>query len=189
MAFVVAEREVRGLTADEVMRMVEVGILSEDEPVELLHGALTRKGVKGPPHSAVVARVVRWLDPAANADRFEVRIEAALVVPDRHSLPEPDVSVVAAGGDPRRHPTAAPLVVEVAISSLRTDTRVKPALYAAAGVVELWVVDVVGRRLEIFGEPRGDAYERRATVAPPATARPTALEIEPLDLGQLFAGL
>lgn len=41
MALVVGDREVRPLTAHEVMRMVELDVLGEDEPVELLHGVLT----------------------------------------------------------------------------------------------------------------------------------------------------
>jgi hypothetical protein len=48
MALTVGERAVRPLTADEVVRMVELGILSEDEPVEVLHGVLTKVSAKTP---------------------------------------------------------------------------------------------------------------------------------------------
>lgn len=43
MAFVLGDREIRPLTAEEVLRMVEAGVLHEDEPVELLHGVLTAR--------------------------------------------------------------------------------------------------------------------------------------------------
>ena len=58
MALTVADRDVRPLTVDEVMRMVELGILAEDERVELLHGVLTEKAVKGPEHEALKTRLL-----------------------------------------------------------------------------------------------------------------------------------
>lgn len=189
MAFAVEDREVRPLTADEAMRMVELGILGEDEPVELLHGVLTRKPVKSPEHETVKMRLNRALVLRAAAAGCDVRVEASLVVPDRTSLPEPDLVVVESGGDPYRHPTTALLVVEVAVSSLKIDTGIKPALYAAAGVPELWVLDVPRRRLERFSDPRPDGYGRQDTLAPPARVELPGLAVEPIDLGELFAGL
>ena len=55
MVLTVADRPVRPLTADEVIRMEQLGILSEDEPVELLHGVLTVVSAKTPAHEAVDA--------------------------------------------------------------------------------------------------------------------------------------
>ncbi len=189
MAFTLGERDVRPLTADEVMRMVEAGILSEDEPVELLHGVLTEKSVKSPPHEAVKSRLIKWLAAHASAGGHEVRVEASIVVPDRTSLPEPDISVVAAGGDPLRHPTTALLVVEVALTSLRTDTTVKPALYAAAGVPDLWVVDVPARRLRIFSDPHAGSYAAERVVGEHEVVKPRHVDVPFLDLAELFAGL
>jgi len=185
----IGDREIRPLTADDVLRMVAAGILSEDEPVELLHGALTRVSPKSPAHGAVLARLVRWLLASGLPAGLDVRTEHPLVVPDRTSLPEPDVAVVVPGGDPHRHPTSALLVVEVSVSSLRADLSVKPALYAAAGVPELWVVDVPGRRVERFRDPDGRHYASRSTHVPPERLRPVAVDVPPLDLGELLAGL
>jgi hypothetical protein len=53
MELTVGDRRVRPLTADEVMRMVEAGILGYDEPVELLHGVLVKVSAKTPAHEAV----------------------------------------------------------------------------------------------------------------------------------------
>lgn len=189
MALTVGDRVVRPLTADEVLRMVELGVLSEDEPVELLHGVLTEVSPKSPAHEAVKLRLIRWLAPGMAAGTYDVRVEAPIVVPDRTSLPEPDIAVVAAPGDPLRHPTTALLVVEVAVSSLAIDTKVKPALYAAAGVPELWVVDVDARRLRVLTEPGPGGYLRLDVLAPPARVRPDRLAVEALDLDALFAGL
>ena len=53
------------------------------------------------------------------------------------------------------HPTAADvlLLVEVADSSLAYDRGPKLALYARHGVPEVWMVDLVGRAVEICREP------------------------------------
>jgi Uma2 family endonuclease len=189
MALTVGDRPVRPLTADEVLRMVELGILSEDEPVELLHGALTRKAVKTPQHEAVKARLVGWLAQGAGSGGYEIRVEACLVVPDHTSLPEPDLMAVAGGGDPLRHPATALLVVEVSWSSLRVDIGVKPALYAAAGVPELWVVDVPAGRVLVLTEPGETGYAQEHVVGSGEHLRPHALEIAPLAVDALFAGL
>jgi putative restriction endonuclease len=189
MALTVGDREVRPLTADEVLRMVEAGILSEDEPVELLHGALTAVSPKSPAHEAVKTRLQTWLWRGAAEGTYLVRVEAPLVVPDRTSLPEPDLAVVAVGEYTTRHPTAALLVIEVAASSLQTDTTLKPALYAAARVPELWVVDIPGRRLHVLTDPRPDRYAVTTILEAGATVSPGHITATPLALADVFAGL
>jgi Uma2 family endonuclease len=186
MAFVVGDRPVRPLTADDVMRMVDAGILSEDERVELLHGALVEVSPPSPEHAAVKARLVEWLFAP---ERYAVRTEDALVVPDRTSLPEPDIAVVERGEYLHAHPATAHLVIEIAIASRTIDTKVKPPLYAAGGVPEYWVVDVPARRLRVFREPRADGYGSETIVGPEGRLEPLAVDVAPLDLGELFRGL
>jgi Uma2 family endonuclease len=188
MALTVGDREVRPLTADEVMRMVELGILDEDEPSELLHGVLVARAVKSPGHEVVKRRLNQWLVEHARAGGYEVGIENPIVVPDRTSLPEPDIAAVAQGGDPRQHPTSALLVIEVAVSSIRTDTEVKPALYAAAGVPELWVVDVAARQVRRFTSPAADRYLVDETFNE-GRLSPDGVAVPPIALADLFAGL
>jgi len=86
------------------------------------------------------------------------------------------------------HPVTALLVVEVAVSSLRIDTAIKPALYAAAGVPELWVIDVPGHAVRVFADPRPEGYTTTRTVREGAIT-PSAVEAEPLDTAALLAGL
>jgi Uma2 family endonuclease len=189
MAFTVGEREVRPLTADEVLRMVELGILDEDEPVELLHGALVRMSAKTPAHEEVKVVLNQWLTESARRGGYVVRVEASLRVPDRTSLPEPDIAVVPAARDRRSHPEWALLVIEVAVSSLRTDTRVKPALYAAAGVPELWVVEPTRQRVHIFDEPTPTGFDRVRVIGGHEHVTPQYVDVPPLSLEELFAGL
>jgi Uma2 family endonuclease len=187
MAFTLGDRPVRPLTADEVLRMVEAGILGEGRRVELLHGALTEMSPQSPEHAEIVVRLTRWLDAAL--PRFVVRGRSPLMVPDRTSLPEPDIAVVEPGEYLRAHPEGALLVIEVASSSLEIDTRIKPDLYAAAGVPVYWVVDVVTKRVRVFREPRGGGYAARTMLGPDGSLAPVAVDVAPLELAELFRGL
>jgi Uma2 family endonuclease len=97
--------------------------------------------------------------------------------------PGPDLAVVV--GTPRdyltAHPTTAVLIVEVANSSLAYDRREKAHIYAAAGVPEYWVLDIVGRQLLIFRDPipdaaalRGHRYATQTTHADTDSVSPQA---------------
>ena len=187
MAFVLGDRSVRPLTVDDVVRMVEFGILGEDEPVELLHGVLTAVSAKTPAHEELKMRLVRWLDSTAEGHR--IRIEGAFRVPDRTSLPEPDIAVVEPGSYHAEHPSTALLVIEVAVSSVRTDTAIKPALYASADVPEVWVVDVAAKRLVMFRDPGPAGYATETVLGPTARAKPLRVDVGPLDLADLFRAL
>jgi len=75
------------------------------------------------------------------------------------SEPEPDVALVAVADWSREHPRTAFLVVEVAESSQAKD-RLKAVLYAAAGVVEYWNVDVHADTVEVHRDPKATGYQR-----------------------------
>jgi Uma2 family endonuclease len=71
--------------------------------------------------------------------------------------PVSDIAVVP--GSPRdytEHPRGALLVVEIAESSLAYDCGPKADLYAAGGIREYWVVDLVHRRVVMHRDPVSD---------------------------------
>jgi Uma2 family endonuclease len=152
----------RRFTAVEVLRMVEEGILGDDEPVELLDGELVVTPPQGPAHAAVVSDLDGRLREVYR-ERFHVRAQCPLGGVD-DSLPEPDLAVVR--GKPRDyiavHPsgTDVVLVVEVARTSQALDRR-KARSYARIGVPMYWLLDLGARRLEVRSEP--DADEFRST--------------------------
>jgi Uma2 family endonuclease len=150
---------VRRLTADEAMRMVEAGILGEDEPVELLDGVLVEMSPPGPEHVDATINLAERLREAY-VGRGRIREEKPLAA-GAYSLPEPDIAVVrgAAGTFAKRHPTGAEavLVVEIAWSSQRENRR-KAAIYAAGGVEVYWLLDLAARQLELRTTPEDGAY-------------------------------
>lgn len=167
--------------------MVELGVPEDIERLELLHGVLVEKMSKGEPHERVKHQLMYWLVRGLPVDAYEVRIESSFALPDQHSLPEPDLLVALASPIVRR-PSEALLAIEVSDTTLRTDLAVKLPMYASADVPEYWVADVNSREILVHTNPRGDCYTsiRRVTTGELA---PRRLEIEPLDLDALFAGL
>lgn len=151
---------IRRFTAEEAMRMVDAGILGEDEPVQLLDGVLVAMSPEGPEHAYAITRLSERLREAYPG-RERILEEKPLAV-GTYSLPEPDVAVVRgdAGTYAHRHPagTETVLVVEVAFSSQRGDRR-KASIYAAGGVEVYWLLDLAARRLELHTMPVNGAYQ------------------------------
>lgn len=144
---------------DEVLRMVELGVLGEDEPIELLDGELIVMSPQGTGHRLVVVELTERLR-AVYSDKFHIAPQVPMLA-DGFSLPEPDVAVVR--GRPRdyrdRFPTGPDmiLVIEVSNTSQSAD-RAKAPLYARAGVAEYWRIDLPSRTLELHREPSDEGY-------------------------------
>jgi Uma2 family endonuclease len=150
---------IRRFTGDEAIRLVETGIVGEDEHVELLEGALVEMSPQGPEHASAISMLADRLRETYRG-RAHVREEKPVSI-GPYSLPEPDIAVVRGNTKnyARRHPVGAEciLVVETAFSSQRIDRR-KGRIYAAGGVEVYWLIDVVGRKLELWTAPVDGAY-------------------------------
>jgi Uma2 family endonuclease len=131
------------LTVDQYDQMIESGILTKNDRVELIRGEIVPKMPSNPPHSGIVNRLTRLLSPL-----IQNRALLALQNPVRlkDSQPEPDVSVLRLSPDDytTRHPTPADVfvLIEVSDSSLDRDLDVKVPLYAENGIPEYWIVDL-----------------------------------------------
>jgi Uma2 family endonuclease len=159
-----AQSHTRRFSPGEVLRMVETGILREDEPVELLEGRLVIVTPQGPTHAALVGALADRLLLAYGAG-YAVREEKPIELAD--SLPEPDVVVVRGSqlDYAARHPGPSDVVlaVEVALTSQRLD-RDKARIYARGAVAVLWLLDVPARRLEVRADPQPDGSSRSMCV-------------------------
>lgn len=161
----------RRFTVDEYHRLIEVGILTEDDRVELLEGWIVLKMAHNPPHDLAIELAEEALRPRLPAG-WRIRIQSAITTAD--SEPEPDLAV--ALGSPRargnRHPGPADLalVIEVADSSVTADRDDKGRIYARAGIACYWLVNLIDRRVEVYTDPSGPvsspAYGQRQDCAP-----------------------
>lgn len=143
----------RRWTRKEYERLIELGIIREYEPLELIGGQLIVAEPKGSPHATAVELTAQALSRAFG-EGWAVRAQNPIALDDE-SEPEPDVFVVP--GTQRdysdAHPSSAALVVEVSETSLAFDRRHKGSLYARAGVSDYWIVNLVDQRLEIYRHP------------------------------------
>ena len=139
----------RAWTRAEYDQLIARGSFSPDEHLELLGGQLVVREPQGSRHAVAIELAHRALQRAFGpAWRVRVQLPIAL---EAESEPEPDLSVVA--GDPRAsslsHPADPVLIVEVAETSLTFDREHKGSLYARAGVMDYWIVNLIDRQLEV----------------------------------------
>src|SRR5690349_3673211 len=81
----------RRFTVAEYHRMIETGVLTEQDPVELLEGWVVFKMARNPRHDNTLARLQKVLNRLLGPD-WEIRGQLAVTTDD--SEPEPDVAVV-----------------------------------------------------------------------------------------------
>lgn len=148
---------VHPLTVADVDEMVRVGILDEDDHVQLLDGVLVEMSPQGNPHAYAIRRLNALAAAAVAASGLELSIQSPLDVGSTISLPEPDVAIIPLTGRDER-PAGALLVVEMGNTSLRIDLGRKAEIYATAGVPDYWVLDVEHRLLVVHREPVDGRY-------------------------------
>jgi Uma2 family endonuclease len=140
----------------EYHKLIEIGVLTEDDDLELLDGYLVNKMPRNPPHDAAIQKIQRRLFRALPPD-WDLRIQSAVTL--SHSEPEPDLAVVR--GDETHYLTNHPvpadigLVIEVADSSLDSDRIDKGRIYAEDGIAYYWIVNLVNRQIEVYTLPSG----------------------------------
>lgn len=141
---------------DEYYRLAELGFF-EGKRVELIEGEVFEMPPMLSPHVTAVRLSANTLERAFGP-AYHARSQVPLSLGDR-SDPEPDVAVVP--GDVRdyasQHPTTAALIVEVSDSTLNYDRATKGSLYARAGIVEYWILNLKARQLEVYRDPVADA--------------------------------
>lgn len=153
-------------TVDEYYRMAEVGILSEDDHVELLEGEVVEMSPIGSRHAACVRRLDALLNREA-AQLALVSVQSPIRL-NEFSEPQPDVALLRPRGDfyAEDHPTPADvlLVIEVADTSVEYDREVKLPLYAEADIPQILIVNIPADLIESYAEPVGGAYQRVAQI-------------------------
>jgi len=177
------------ITVHDYHRLAEIGVLAPDARVELIEGEIIDMAPIGNDHQSIVDQLTRILVRAAGDDAI-VRTQGSIRL-SQWSEPEPDVVLLKPRADFYRGEfalgTDALLVIEVSDTTLRYDRDRKVPLYARHGVPEVWVVDVVGNALLVYGDLRDGKYERHVALERPASVAVTHLSSVTLDVATLFA--
>lgn len=150
----------RQFTAQEFERLFEVGILADDERVELIEGEIVQMSPINVAHSSCVLRLNALLAGLSRGMAL-IGVQGPIRL-DARTVPQPDVAVLTPRADYYRKAHPGPgdvlLLIEVADTSLSYDRNVKSLVYARFGIQDYWIVDLSGRTVEVHREPRGDRF-------------------------------
>lgn len=155
--------------------------------VELIHGVIVEMSPSSELHELTVERLLRWAFRNFDESLYSIRANSPLRVGD--SEPQPDILVLGLDRPHGSLPSAAALVIEVAVSSIRRDTLVKPDIYAEA-VAEYWVVEPEPRTVTVHRDPGPDGYRQVSTHGVDEMLAPREIQVlQPIALDDLFAAV
>jgi len=158
--------------------LAKTRLFKEDDHIELIEGEIIDMAPIGPPHTSIVTRLTDLFYELYRKSAI-VRVQNPIQLGDG-SEPEPDIALLRLREDlyAVAHPTNKDVLlsVEVAETSLKYDRDVKVPLYAVHAIPEVWIVDVIKQRIEIYREPSDGIYQTKLTVKKGQTLTPTGLE-------------
>ncbi|PSQ97224.1 MAG: hypothetical protein BRD55_02765 [Bacteroidetes bacterium SW_9_63_38] len=167
-------------------QLVEAGVLSEEDRVELIDGRIVPMSPQNSRHATAVTLCRQALD-AACPDGCFVRTQAPLAL-GTHSEPEPDLALIS--GRPSaywtEHPTTAALVVEVADTSLEKDRSEKRRLYATHDIPEYWIANLTAPAVEVYRGPEDGEYTTKRTLDRTETLHLSAVSADPIAVSNLI---
>ena len=152
-------------------RMIEAGILTPDDKVELIHGEIVTMAPMGNKHLFLTNYYADRLLETYRGEAWvisqsPVQIQTDQTQPD--SEPEPDLTVLRLPVNryKERKPQAEDvlLIIEVSDSTLNYDRGKKLSLYAEAGIPEVWISNIQDNVLEVYREPKQPTYGVRLTL-------------------------
>jgi Uma2 family endonuclease len=140
---------------EEYYKMVDAGIFTEDDRVELIEGEVVEMSPIGSRHAACVKRLNALLSRLSGV-RFIVSVQDPIRLSER-SEPEPDLALLKRREDfyaeRHPHPEDVLLLAEVADTSIEYDRSVKLPLYARSGIPEVWILDPDSGTVEVHAGP------------------------------------
>ena len=147
---------------DEYYRMAEVGLLSEDDRVELIEGEIVEMSPIGRTHAGTVNRLNKFLNRKLD-DSVIVSIQNPVRIDD-FSEPQPDLALLKPRKDfySKSHPGPEDVlvVIEVSDTTVNYDRNRKLPLYARAGIVEAWLIVLPKDIIEVHSQPRNGKYQK-----------------------------
>jgi Uma2 family endonuclease len=156
---------------DEIMAMVEAGIIADDERFELIDGEAVPKPARSLQHEMIRGSLNAWWIKRG-AGQFHLGSQTILRL-NASSFLEPDFVFFASTTKLKDlAPANALLAVEISDSTLHYDTGRKAKLYATHGVTELWAIDTDTLQTHIFTKPSAEGYLERHLIEPDQVLAP-----------------
>lgn len=129
---------------------------------ELIDGDLIERTGKKRPHVVALSLLYGWLIQIFG-NHFVSPGTPIDVAPRDNPTNEPVPGLVVTAQEAEYYssnplPADLRLVVEVSDTTIGFDLRTKAGLYARAGIVEYWVLDIAGRRMVVHRDPGAGRY-------------------------------
>ncbi len=151
---------------DQYHQLVESGVLA-DRQVELLNGIIVEMPPEGMPHVVYCGDTAEYLRELLG-NRAKVREAHPITLPN-DSEPEPDIAIVVRHSHRylSHHPAPADIfwLVEYSNTTLKKDLNDKKRIYAEAGILEYWVVNLKTSELIVFRDLTTDTYQAELKLA------------------------
>ncbi len=159
-----------------------------DRKIELIRGELIEMNPAGPLHDDLITYLTDWSADHRDRTQTVITSQTGLNLPEQISRPEPDLMWLRKDRYRQSHPTASDvqLAIEVAYTNLAYDLEQKRLLYAAAGIIEYWIVDADASCIHVHRDPQDGDYQTRSVSQPPQTLSPCVCPTAVLDLADLF---
>jgi Uma2 family endonuclease len=163
------------ISLEEYERMAAAGVF-EGRRLEYVRGEIRQMSPKGDRHEDMVDWLEDWSHESVRGKPVRVRVQNSIRLAGLKTLPEPDLAWVVRRRYARRKPTEKDvyLIIEVAETSLDYDLGEKAELYAEAGIVDYWVVDLIAARIVVHRDPAQNRYRSVQSVLSPQEIRPLA---------------
>jgi len=176
-------------TVEDYYQMDAAGLFAPDQRLELLGGEIIEMAAIGCRHAATVDRL-NWFFAHAVGERATVRVQNPVRLNDLSEL-QPDVTLLRWRGDFYRAKHPMPddvlLMIEVSDTTVSWDRGTKRPYYAAAGITEMWIVDLTHDLVEVATNPGSNDYRDVRQVRPGAVVAPVALPDVTLAVADLFS--
>ena len=174
-------------TIEQYHELVTTGIL-DDRRVELLDGDIVEMAPEGMPHAVFCGKAVKYLRNLLG-DSAEIRETHPITLPN-NSEPEPDVAIVRSPDTQylAHHPYPEDVfwLIEYSDSTLAKDLNAKQSIYAQAGILEYWVVNLQASELVVFREAGNDGYQTETKLTSGSISPVSFSDIE-VEVRRLFS--
>ena len=151
----------RNFTVDDYYHLADVGILDEDDRIELIDGEIVLMSPINVPHAYCVKAFTREFYMTAS-EQAVISVQDPIHL-NENSEPQPDVVLLRSRDDfyAEAHPTPDDilLLVEVADSSLNRDRQKARDTYAKHGIPEVWIANLPDGCVERYRNPAEDGYQ------------------------------
>jgi Uma2 family endonuclease len=155
------------LRVPDYERLDAIGAFADIGKTELIDGVVYRMSPQFRPHGfakdELAYRLRRALEQLGSS--LHVATEQSVDL-GPHSEPQPDIVLTSEPqGEGAIPGSSIALIVEISGTTLAFDLAEKALTYAAAGILEYWVVDLKGKTLHLHAEPGPSGYPKPHQIA------------------------